>query len=176
MNKLICLTLLTFLCKLPATAQIFRHETDNYQIEFPAKPEKSIQKVPSALGEIPMIIFSYQPAEILSDSNYVYMTIESEYPASQIHSDKTEILEKFFRGAIDGAAQNVNGKIIRESAGHFGKYPSRTVEIDFGEGQAMIKLTMILKENKLILIQAIAAPEKYPNKASDQFFSSFRLK
>lgn len=123
-----------------------------------------------------MSIIAYEPADSVKDDNHVYMIMESQYPDSTIHSDKTEIIEKFFRSAIDGAAKNSNCILMNESSGSVGKYPTRTIEMDFRNGLAIIKMEMILFRSKLIIIQTITETKKYSNSSIDGFFNSFVLK
>ena len=104
------------------------------------------------------------------------MIAETDYPDSSIHSDKTEILDKFFRGAIDGALKNLNSDLIKEVPGHVGKYPSRSIEIDYKKGLAVIKMELILCKSKLISIQTITETKKFSNPSVDKFFDSFELK
>lgn len=152
------------------------YETEDYKIDFPGQYEKSSQTVASSLGELLMTIISYEPNSSVNDSNYVYMIMESKYPASSIHSDSTAIIEKFFRASIDGAVKNVDGKIIKEIKGSTGKYPNRTVDIDFQNGFAVIRMRMILRESKMIIIQSITNTEIYPNLSQQHFLESFKLK
>lgn len=151
-------------------------ETDEYNIRFPGPIQKSTQTLTSKVGDLLMSIASYEPTQFLGDSNYVYMTIETRYPDSAMHSDSTDKHEIFFRGAIDGTLRNGIGKLISEVSDSIGKYPSRTVEIDFQNGMAVVRMRMVLRESKMIILQTITSPEKYPNTSMDDFFGSFRLK
>lgn len=160
---------------LSQTNKPYTHETNDYKIEFPSEPKKITQTIPSVLGELLLIIASYEPNQLAKDTNYVYQIIESKYPDSTIHSDKTEMLANFFRESIDGAVKNVNGKLLKETSGKVDKYPSRIIEIDYGNGLAIIKMQMILKESKMIIIQTITETKMYPNLSSTNFFESFKL-
>jgi len=152
------------------------YTTKEYKIQFPYTPEKMTQPLPTTLGELLMTILSCEPKSTAMDENYVYLLMETDYPEMEVHSDKTDILEKFFRGSVDGAVVNVKGKLIKETVGKVSQYPSRTIEIDYGNGIAIIKMKMILKESKMIIIQTITETKKYPNKAIDAFFDSFLIK
>ncbi len=157
------------------TGHVF-YDTKAFQIEFPGQFEKSTQTIPSSIGQLTMTIISYEPKETYNDSNYVYMIMETDYPDSTIHSDKEAILEDFFRASIDGAVKNVNGKLLRESEDKVAGYPARTIEVDYQNGVAVIKMTMVLKENKMIIIQTITSTKNYPNNSSLHFFDSFKLR
>ena len=152
------------------------YETDEYKINFPGQPEKNTQTVQSYLGELLMTIVSFELNEVANDSNFVYMVIESKYPDSTIHSNKKEMLDAFFRNAITGSLKSVDGKLLKEISEIIGIYPSRTIEVDYQNGLAVLKMKMILRESKLIIIQTITSTANYPNYSIDKFFNSFNLK
>jgi len=104
------------------------------------------------------------------------MIMESDYPDSLINSNKKENLAGFFRGAINGAVKNSNGKLLKETEVVYNNFPGRTIEIDYGNGMAIIKLTMVLRYNKAIMVQTIAETEHSPNKMADDFLNSFIVK
>lgn len=152
------------------------YETNEFKITFPSQFEKSTQALPSNLGQLLMTIISYEPKGISNDSNYVYIVLETKYPDSTIHSDKKEMLDDFFEASINGSIKNVNGKLIKETKGFTDKYPNRTVEIDYQNGLAIIKMTMILRQSKVIIIQTITKTQNYPNSLMNNFLDSFRMK
>jgi hypothetical protein len=153
-----------------------KYETDDYVINFPSPYVQSSQTLASSLGPLIMKIISYEPSPNLNDSNYVYMILESSYPDSTIHSDKTEMLDDFFNASINGVVQNVKGRLIKVTKGLTGKFPNRTVEVDYQNGLAIIRITMILRESKLMMIQTITNTKNYPNADIILFVNSFRLK
>ncbi|MFY7653033.1 MAG: hypothetical protein ACOVQE_10030 [Chitinophagaceae bacterium] len=169
---------LSVLCNLHAqeTSTTYLHSTNEYAISFPYEPVKSIQKIPSAVGELTMTIFMYENKNTEFDKNLVYMIMESDYPDSLINSNKKENLAGFFRGAINGAVRNSNGKLLKETEVMYNNFPGRTIEIDYGNGMAIIKLTMVLRYNKAIMVQTIAETEHSPNKMADAFLNSFIVK
>jgi tetrahydromethanopterin S-methyltransferase subunit G len=150
-------------------------ETDSYKIEFPSAPDKTSQTISTAIGDLELIIIAYEVKESSKDENYVYMVMETNYPDSLIKKPDFDI-EKFFRQSIDGAVNNVKGKIISETPTRFGKYESRQIEIDYGNGIAVIRMVMVLRENKLIMLQTITDSKKYPNNSIAAFLNSFEVK
>lgn len=151
-------------------------ETKEFKVLFPGPIQKTTQTIASSIGDLIMTTISYEPADSAKDQNYVYSVIETNYPDSIINSNKIDLLDTFFRGAIDGAVKNVNGTLISETTGNIGQYPSRSIEIDYGNGMAIIKSLIILRENKLIMLQTITDTNTYPNDSLDYFFSSLKLK
>jgi len=151
-------------------------ETKDYKIIFPNQFSKSTKVIASSLGELLMTIVSYEPSSSVNDSNYVYMIMESSYPDSTVHSNKTEMLNDFFNASINGAVKNVNGKLMEVTNAFTGKYPSRLITIDYQNGLAIINMKMILVNNNMIMIQTITSPKKFPNSKSLNFLNSFVLK
>ena len=140
----------------------------------PEEMSISNQKVPSAIGELQMDIFTYTPKK--EDSNLVYMLIHTEYPAESIHSDSLEKRNGFFEGAINGAVTNVKGKLLTQTDLMIGQYPGKEITIDFQQGQYIIKIRMYLVKNKMYLLQTISEPKKSGNELSKRFMTSFKLK
>ena len=44
--------------------------------------------------------------------NLIYMSNCTVYPKKSISSEKKELIEDFFNGAINGAVKNVKGKLL----------------------------------------------------------------
>src|SRR6187431_1042100 len=107
-------------CKSIFAQNSYLYETDEYKINFPSKPEIFTQSKSSRLGELLLTFAAYEPKDSMNDNNHLYMTIESKYPDSTIHSEKVEILDNFFRSAIDGAVTDIKGVLLNESKANFG--------------------------------------------------------
>lgn len=180
MQKIKCFLLIFVLCSgISLWAQTDKsaiYETNNYKIEFSGQPEVKIDTVDSPLGKLLLTTNSYVPAESKNDDNVFYGLIETKYPESIKYFDDNDSLEEFFQGTIDGAMEETKGKLIQETKEKVGKYPARNVEIDFGDGNAIIKMELILIENKMIMITAITEKSKYPNSDLNKFFKSFEIK
>lgn len=151
-------------------------ETDDYKISFPGQYFKSLDTLSTELGQLLLKRSTYIPDSTAGDKNFIYMLMETAYPDSTVHSDNKKNLDVFFEESLQGAVKNVNGKLIKVVKGKTGIYPNRTFEIDLQNGLAIINATMILRKNKMIVIQTITSTSQYPNTAEADFFSSFMLK
>ncbi len=151
------------------------YETDLLSIEFPEQPEIQTQQVETAIGPLSIITAMLEHKEG-EDGQFLYAAMTSVYPDSLINSDKTELHEKFFRGSIDGAVNNVQGKILSEKIISLKGYPGRQIAVDYGSGTAVINMTMYLVHNEVIFLQTITNPEELENAASAKFYASFKLK
>lgn len=154
---------------------LLKSEHFGYSVEFPKKPEENTQVVNSAIGELKMNMFMYDASEGGNDDNVLYLVNCTEYPDTLVHSDKTEQLEAFFEGAINGAVSNVQGKLLSKKEIQLGQYPGREMSIDYGNGQAIIRMRMYLVKNVMYMLQTIAETEKDNNASAVRFMDSFEL-
>ena len=154
---------------------VYLHDSDLLSIEFPAEPKKQTQQVDTEIGPLSIDMVMLEQTEG-TDGQYLYAVMTSVYPDSLINSDKTEMHEKFFRGSIDGAVNNVQGKILSEKIVSLKGYPGRQIAIDYGSGMAVISMTMYLVHNEMIFLQTISKPGEQENAAAAKFYGSFKLK
>ena len=158
----------------PGDWQLF--ESTDFQAFYPNLPSSQVKTVNSAVGELKMNIFMYDASNNEKDENLVYGIITTEYPDSIINSSNTEVLQNFFRNSIDGAVNNVNGKLISESTIDIDGFPGREIKVNFRDGLAVIKMRMYLVNNKIFTLQTITKTENDLNKSIDKFMNSFKLK
>lgn len=153
----------------------FLLEGKDYSIQFPKKPETQTQNLGSAVGDLKMIINMYEGAKD-NDENYLYGIITSVYPDSLVNSSKTEKLPAFFKGSIDGAVKNVQGKLLSEKEIEINGFPGREARIDFKNGMAVITMRIYLVHNQTFILQIITETSKEKNQSAQRFFESFKLK
>lgn len=151
-------------------------ETKSCQIYFPKKPTDHPKILNTAFGELKFNVYMYEVADNENDDNFVYALSEVEYPDSVINSDKKDLIDKFFRGSIDGVVNNVHGKLLSEFIIQFDGYPGREIDIDCKNGLAIIKMRFYLVKNKMYMMQTLTDTKKDFNKSIMKFMDSFRLK
>ena len=156
-------------------AEWYKYETTYAQLDFPEKPNTTVQTVATTIGELPMEISMYEGVPD-KDDNHLYGFISSVYPDSLINSDKKELLPKFFRSSIDGAVNNVKGKLLTEKEIQMEGYPGRDVRIDYGDGIAILHIRVFLVKNRVMIIQTITPTSKENNPAAERFHKSFKIK
>lgn len=153
----------------------YLQETKNCKIYFPRKPEYQNQKLASAIGELSLEIYMYQ-SEDPKDDNLVYGLVETAYPDSTISSEVNEsTLDAFWKGAVEGAVKNVQGKLISETPMDYKGFPGRELKVDYKDGVAIITMRMYLVKNRIYALQTITDPAHDNNAASKKFMSSFEL-
>jgi hypothetical protein len=152
-------------------------KTFGYKIEFPQKPEESMQEVDSEIGKLTLNLKSYEVTEKSpADDNLMYLVNCTAFPDSIVNSSNTAKHDGFFRGTIDGAVKNISGKISSEKPISLkGGYPGREVQIDFNEGTAIIYMRLYLVNNKLFMLETITQKAKVPNTSISRFLNSFQL-
>ena len=151
-------------------------QTKGCEIYFPKKPTDQSQTVKTSIGEIKIDIYMYEVPDNEADDNHIYGLMINDYPDSLINSDKKDLLDHFFRNAVDGAVKNVQGKLLSESKIQLEGYPGREFRIDFKDGLAVIRMRVILVKNKMFMLQTIAETKKDANKSSERFMNSFKLR
>ena len=155
---------------------LLKAEEYGYQIEFPKEPKENPQIIQSAIGELKLNIFLYDAStDNQKDENLVYLVNFTTYPDSLVNSDDTAKLSGFYRGSIDGAVNNVQGKLLSEKEIELGKFSGREVKIDFQQGRAIINMRIFLIHNNMYMVQTITETKKDNNKAMKRFFDSFQL-
>lgn len=148
-----------------------------YKVMMPAAPEEQTQKVPSAIGELTMYMAMLQADDDSAD-NLLYMTAYCEYPADKVNSDMSkEMLDKFFKGAADGSAGKMNGKVISMEESTYKNFPVRNVvsSLDVQGMKLMAVQRLILVKNKFYMLQTLAFEGKEKNESGKKFLDSFTL-
>jgi hypothetical protein len=141
--------------------------------EFPRQPEVDSQILPSAAGNLTLHTFMYEPST--ADDNLVYGVILTKYPDSLINSGKEPLIKGIFRGAIDGAVKNTEGKLLSEKEIELEGHPGREVRIDYKSGVAIIKMRMYLVKSTMYVQQVIMELKKENNKTEQRFLNAFKL-
>lgn len=138
---------------------------------FPGKPNRSIQKVETAVGELDMHMIMYTPTS--GDDNLIYAVIRSDYPKSQFESANNEYNQNVLNGAVEGAVNNVNGKLLSEERITFNGYPGRQIKVS-AQG-AFLYLNAYLVENSMFITQVITLESNDGNSDIDKFRKSFDI-
>ena len=146
-----------------------------YRIEFPKAPKKQNQDVPTALGDLVMEFYMLDNSASADAKNMVYMTAFTEYPQGTSDYNDEALQNSMLDGSVNGAANNVNGKIISQEKIKFNGYNGRSAKISIYEDAYIINLKNVLVGNKLYFMQVISTKEADDNDDMKRFFSSFDL-
>ncbi len=156
----------------PKEWQLFESKECGFKINFPGQAAHTTQPIQTAACELKLEIFQLDISANSSNHNAVYMVNYSVLPDS-INSSRTDKMEAFFKGSINGMATNVKGTVLSTKVISYKGYPGRIARVDM-QGQAIITAELILVNNKYYMIMAMTTPAKEPNTDITKFFDSFQ--
>ena len=173
MKKLIyaSILLVTFLTTYAQEWKKYKYEDLECIAYFPSEPNRTVQKVDTALGELDMYMVAAE-SKINNDNAY-YAFIRSDYPKegfSNLSKDKTSSM---LDGAVEGAVNNVQGTLVKEENITLNGYPGRSIIIKI-EG-ASLYMQNFLVENTMYVVQVIAEDGKLNMKSVERFFDAFDI-
>jgi len=153
-------------------------ENASCKMLFPKTPADESQTVNTAMGELKLNNHTYEAPEGAKDDNLVYILSETEFnDTSAVNSNNSKaVVDKFFRGSVDGAVNSVHGKLLTEEVIQLDGYPGRKFRIDVQSGVAVMTMRAYLVKSKLYMLQVITETKKDFNKSMEKFMSSFTLK
>ncbi|TJY33415.1 hypothetical protein [Pontimicrobium aquaticum] len=143
-----------------------------FRAEFPKEPTKSVQNVPTAVGDIDMHMFMLQSTSN-DDNNVIYSVIRSDYPEEQFEDADDEYNNTVLDGAVNGAVTNVKGELVFDNKITFNGYPGRSIKINID--QAYIYMNAYLIENTIYITQVICMKQKDKNEDINRFLDSFDI-
>ena len=152
------------------------YNAKDWKVNFPDAPVQSTKIIPTAIGDQTMHIYMYQVPQNAIKDNMVYSVIQTIFPDSVVNSDKTDLLEDFFRNSVDGAVKNVEGRLLSESSISYNSYPGREIKIAFHNDAAIINARLYLVKNSIYFLQAICEKSQDNNESVKIFMESFALK
>jgi len=138
---------------------------------FPKTPKLTVQKIPTAVGELDMHMVMYAPG--YGDLNAVYSIIRSDYPKDQFEDVTSEYNNSVLDGAVNGAINNVKGTLVYEKKITLNGYPGREIKIQIDQGY--IYMNAYLVENIMYISQVICEIGNDGNKNIKRFMDSFDI-
>lgn len=148
----------------------FKSEEFNFTADFPTAPEKTVQKVPTAVGDIDMNMFMSNAG---GTNNLFYSVISSNYPKEQFENATDDYNNSVLDGAVNGAVSNVRGELVFDNKVTFNGYPGRSFKIKITDNFIYIKAYLI--KNTMMICQVICSKSNDENKEIKRFFDSFDL-
>ena len=112
----------------------------------------------------------------VEDQSGAYLVMYVDYPADLIRSDQANAI---LDGAMQGGADNVNGKLTRQQNFHLNTIPGREAEIDVPAQGAQpathIKSRYFLAHNRLYQVMVVVRQNQTLPDAAQKFLDSFKL-
>lgn len=168
---LLFISVLTLSFTEPKEWHSFESKECGFKIDFPGQAVHSTQPIQTAAGELKLDIFQLDISADTSNNNGIYLVNYSILPDS-INSSRTEKMDAFFDGSVNGMATNVKGTVLSTKVISYNGYPGRIARVDM-QGQAIITAKLILIKNKYYMIMTMTLPAKEPNIDITKFFDSF---
>jgi hypothetical protein len=172
--KLTLLVLALFLTVPVVHAQdweVYKNETLEFRAAYPDTPEKSVQKVSTAVGELDMHMVMYAPSS--GDDNAVYSVIRSDYPEGQFEGADSDMYTEVLDGAVEGARSNLDGTLVFDKTVTFNGFPGRNIKIKITG--AYVYMNAMLVYNTMFITQVICSTEKDNNASIQKFLNSFDI-
>lgn len=142
----------------------------SFIVDFPGKPKKVEQNVPTAFGDLLMTMFNVSDS---STKNFQYGIAHTEYPKSYIKSDD-KFVDNLLESAVSGAVSNVNGELIFKRNivlnGYKGKYIKVKIPVI-----GFLYMKAMLVEQMMYIVQVGCTYPNEDNKDIDKFVNSFNL-
>lgn len=149
----------------------YKYQELAFIADFPKEPTKTIEKVPTAVGELDMHMIMCEADS--SDENVVYNVIKSDYPKENFENPTEEYINNVLDGAVNGAVSNVKGKLVFDNKIMFNGYSGRYFKIDVD--YAFLHIKGVLVNNTMYIIQVICLEKNDNNNSIKRFFDSFDL-
>ena len=174
MKFLLPVVLMITLCSFAAADWMeIKNKDGGFKISFPKKPQESSEDMNTEIGTITLHMLMYD-VDGQTDENMTYGLTYMDFPGKVINSDlKDEQLEVLFKNSIDGAAKNIDGKVVSVKNEVFKGYPGRLAKITFGKG--VMNMKMCLVKNRMFMLEAGCEKGMEDNSYVGKFFGSFDL-
>jgi len=143
--------------------KIHRNSELEFRADFLGEPKTTIQKVPTAVGELDMHMVSLQ-----GDDNTFMSIIRTNYPEGSLTDVKTAL-----DGAVNGAVNNVSGKLISDKEDIFNGYPGRKIKIH-SQGMYLF-MNVYLVEDSMYIAQVVCLEGSEESPLINKFLNSFDI-
>jgi hypothetical protein len=143
-------------------------------IMFPEVPNEQIKTVDSEYGKLSLDIQILEPK--VKEDNMVYIAMETKYPSGVFDPGDADALNNFYKKAIDGSLNAVNGELISINDVFYNDRLGKEYRCYFSEGKILMVYRYFFIEHNLYSLGVITLPEKDKNKGMTKFFDSFGIK
>jgi len=164
---------ITFITAAHAQQKKYENKAGHFSIVFPGAVTPQTQDIPSEVGNLKMNMFMCTPDEG-KDVNGLYAVDYTDYPSTMVSSDSSKALrERFFTGAVNGFAKNVNGQIVNSGSTMYKVYPGVKAKVSMEGGFMYVQAYLV--KSRLYLLLVGCDTDKDGNAAIEKFFKSFEL-
>ena len=170
------LVAIALFCSFTVTEDWLLFEKENFKMLFPGQPEVDSTETKSPIGQIKIYTYMFERPDNSEDSNVVYGLVLTNFPAKYLTSVDTSMLRGIYDGAVKGAVQTSNGKLLSDKSVMIKNYAGREIVIDILDGAAILTMRLVMIKQTMFGFQTIALKGKESNINAVKFFDSFELK
>lgn len=161
-------------CSFAADWVDFVSKEGRFKVKMPKQPVHSTQSV-SVKPPIKMHQFIYDATKY-KDENLTYLVMYCDYPSDQVNSDfRDEIVDTIMKGSLEGAAKEMEGKLLSLTRNDYKEFPGRRAKYDIQNGQGICYMNEYLIHNRMYLLMALCEPKADSNASLARFFNSFEI-
>lgn len=142
-------------------------------VNFPEVPHEQSKTVDSEYGKLSLDIQILEPE--IAEDNKVYIAMETVYPAGVVDPEDAGALDNFYKKAIDGSLNSVNGELISINDIYYQDNPGKEYRCYLSGGQALMVYRYYFIKDNFYSLGVITIPEKDRNKGMISFFDSFEI-
>lgn len=142
----------------------------------PGAMKREVKKIDSALGKIKMTIFMHQSDDAISTGTLLYMFAHTTYPKDKINIETNpdpDFRESLYDGAVKGAAQEINGQVLKQNAIQVGKHAGREAFIQYES--MILHNVIVIVANEMYMYQTISTEEASKGENEKRFFNSIQI-
>ncbi|MCB0399014.1 MAG: hypothetical protein KDD26_05200 [Winogradskyella sp.] len=172
--KLLITSIFLFICATTITAQDwekYKSEDLAFVAEFPGTPEKTVEQIQTAVGELDMHMIAYSSST--AGDNVYYGVIRSDYPEEQFSNMSEEKIKSVLDGAVNGAVSNVSGTLESDENIILNGYPGRKIKIKTTGVELFMNAYLV--DNVMYVTQVIAMEGTVNTKNLNFFLDSFDI-
>jgi hypothetical protein len=144
------------------------------QVSFPGTPIEQTKTVDSEYGRLTLDIQMLETR--VKEDNLVYIAMETKYPSGVVEPGDADALNIFYRKAIDGSLNSVNGKLISIDDVYFRGRLGKEYRCYVSGGHALMVYRYFFIDDNFYSLGVITLPEKDQNKNMTAFFDSFGIR
>ncbi|HJZ58753.1 MAG TPA: hypothetical protein VKE74_27670 [Gemmataceae bacterium] len=141
----------------------FSPKGGKFTVKMPGEPQKLSQQVDG----LKVVLYGYEEADA-----GMYMVGYVDLPPGTVTGENTsEFLDQFVKGAAEG----MDGKVLKSKAITLGKNPGREFTFSVPDIEGTGKCRAYLVSNRLYMVMAIGTEEFMGGEGVNTFLNSFKL-
>ena len=146
-----------------------------FSVKMPAQPEIEEVEKTGKRGRLKLKFFMIETPQDME--NHIYSVAITDYSFDKINSltmTPTE-LEEFYEESFQGVSSGVNGEIIQRGTIKLDSFELKTIDVKLYANELKIKYVVLLRRNRLFMLQVMAKDSLENNSGLDFFINSFKF-